>query len=172
MPKGKRFAHNAPPLQEIGRWLRYICSQIASTLARKVLQLDLELEQSVIGISSALRPWQVAYHINQHCGFDLRRDDDLELLLGKQKIHSCFQKFSFVLLEAESILYLVANAGSEGKLVPELGNSFDYFLLFDEIPGISTTQELLRQLKSAQVFTLVLPVEVNEKLRSKQHLVF
>jgi hypothetical protein len=26
MPKGKRFAHNAPPLQEIGRWLRYICS--------------------------------------------------------------------------------------------------------------------------------------------------
>lgn len=141
-------------------------------LIRKVLQLDLELEQSIIGISSALRPWQVAYHINRHCGFDLRRDEDLELLLGKQKTHSCFQKFSFALLEAESILYLVANAGSEGKLVPELGNTFDYFLLFDEIPGISSSKELLAQLKSAQIFTLVMTVEVNDKLRSKQHLVF
>jgi len=141
-------------------------------LARKVLQLTLELEQSVIGISTPLRPWQVAYYINLSCGLDLRRDEDLELLLGKQKSHSSFQKFSFVLPEAESVLYLVANTGSEGKLVPELGNTFDYFLLFDEIQGVSTTEELLRQLKSAQVFTLVMPIEVNEKLRSQQHLVF
>ena len=141
-------------------------------MARKVLQLTLELEQSVIGISTPLRPWQVAFYINQSCGFDLKRDEDLELLLGKQKSHSCFQKFSFVLPEAESVLYLVANTGSEGKLVPELGNAFDYFLLFDEIPGISNTEELLRQLKSAQVFTLLMPIEVNDKLRSQQHLVF
>lgn len=93
-------------------------------------------------------------------------------MLGRQKSLSFFQKFSFVLSEAESILYLVANTGSEGKLIPELGNSFDYFLLFDEIPELTATDELLRQLKLAQVFTLVRPVEVNDKLRSQQHLVF
>ena len=116
-------------------------------MARKVLHLDVELEKSVIGISTPLRPWQVAFHINKSCGFDLRRDEDLELMLGRQKSLSFFQKFSFVLSEAESILYLVANTGSEGKLIPELGNSFDYFLIFDEIPELTATDELLRQLK-------------------------
>jgi len=139
---------------------------------KKVLQVELALEQSVLGISTPLRPFQVAWQLNRLFGFDLRRDEDLELLLGRQKSLCQFQKFSFVLSEPETVIYLVANQGSEGKLIPELGSTFDYFLLYDEIPGISTTSELLQGIKSSQVFTIALPVEVNDKLRSKQHLVF
>ncbi len=145
---------------------------IPSAVAKKVLHFELELEQSVLGISTPLRPFQVAWHFNRLFGYDLRRVDDLELYLGKQKALCSFQKFAFLLSEPESVIYLVANAGSEGKLIPELGSTFDYFLLYDEIPGISTTPELLQTLRAAQVFTIALPVEVNEKLRSKQHLVF
>lgn len=141
-------------------------------MVKKILNVELELEQSVLGISSPLRPFQVAWQLNRLFDFDFRRDDDLELLMGKQKNLCQFQKFSFVLSEPESVIYLVANQGSEGKLVPELGSTFDYFLLYDEIPGISTTKALLQGIKEAQVFTIALPVEVNEKLRSKQHLVF
>jgi hypothetical protein len=74
--------------------------------------------------------------------------------------------------ELESVLYLVANAGSAGKLVPEYGNTFDYFLLFDEIDGLLSERQLLKGLKSIRDFTVVVPIKVDDKLRSKQHLVF
>jgi len=143
-----------------------------SKLAKKLLQAELELEQSVLGISTVLKPWQVAWQMNQSLGFALKRAEDLSLLLGRAKTLSYFQKFKFELPELESVLYLVANAGSAGKLVPEYGNTFDYFLLFDEIDGLLSERQLLKGLKSIRDFTVVVPIKVDDKLRSKQHLVF
>lgn len=141
-------------------------------MAKKLLQAELELEQSVLGISTVLKPWQVAWHINQALGFALERDDDLSLLLGRAKTLSFFQKFKFELPELESILYLVTNTGSAGKLVPEYGNTFDYFILFDDIDGLLSERQLLKGLKNIRDFTVVVPIKADEKLRSKQHLVF
>ncbi|MFN3529494.1 MAG: IPExxxVDY family protein [Bacteroidia bacterium] len=141
-------------------------------MARKVLDISIELEQSVIGISSPLKAWQVAWHLNRVLGLDFRRDEDYGLFLGRSKQLSYFQKFSCELAELECWLHLVANRGSDGLLVPELAKTFDYFLLFDEVPGMLEAHELLATLKSAQVFTLAVAVDTHEKLRSKQHLVF
>lgn len=141
-------------------------------MAKKLLQAELELEQSVLGISTVLKPWQVAWHLNQALGFNLERDEDLSLLLGRAKTLSYFQKFKFELPELESVLYLVANTGSAGKLVPEYGNTFDYFILYDEIDGLLNERQLLKGLKSIRDFTVVVSIKADEKLRSKQHLVF
>jgi hypothetical protein len=141
-------------------------------LAKKLLQAELELEQSVLGISTVLKPWQVAWQMNRALGFALERDEDLSLLLGRSKTLSYFQKFKFELPELESILYLVANTGSAGKLVPEYGNTFDYFILFDDIKGLLSERQLLKGLKTIRDFTVVVPIKADEKLRSKQHLVF
>jgi hypothetical protein len=141
-------------------------------LAKKLLQAELELEQSVLGISTVLKPWQVAWHMNQTLGFALERDEDLSLLLGRAKTLSYFQKFKFELPELESVLYLVANTGSAGKLVPEYGSTFDYFILYDEIDGLLSERQLLKGLKNIRDFTVVVPIKADEKLRSKQHLVF
>lgn len=141
-------------------------------MAKKSLHVELSLEQSLLGISTALKPWQVAWHLNQRLRTELVRDEDLALLLGKGKTLSYFQKFKFDLPEYESVLYLVANAGSAGKLVPEYGNTFDYFLLFDEIAGLFEGPQLTKQLKKVADFTVVMAIKADEKLRSHEHLVF
>lgn len=141
-------------------------------MARKVLDISIELEQSVIGISSPLKAWQVAWQLNRLFALDFRRDEDHALFLGRLKQLSFFQKFSCALPTFECQLNLVENRGSNGLLVPEFAKTFDYFLLFDEVPGMFETDELIATLKGVQVFTLAVEVPQNDKLRSKQHLVF
>ena len=141
-------------------------------MAKKLLQAELELEQSVLGISTVLKPWQVAWQMNQALGFDLKREEDLPLLPGRAKTLSYFQKFKYELPELGSMLHLVANTGSAGKLLPEFGSTFDYFIVFDDIEDLLSEEQLLRGLKKIRDLTVVVPIKADEKLRSKQHLVF
>lgn len=141
-------------------------------LAKKYLDIEPELDKALIGISTALKPYQVAWHLAQGLGVAFKREDDLELLIGRQKQWSCFQKFSCTLEDYETSLFLVANAGSAGVLIPEYAKTFDYFLLYDEIPELFEEDQLLRQLRKLRDFSLVMAVRADDKLRSKQHLVF
>lgn len=140
-------------------------------MAKKTLHIDIELEQALIGLSTAMKPFQVAWHLNTAFGWDFKRAEDLVLVLGKNKPLCHFQKFSHDLVELESIVYLVANNGSFGKLVPEY-KQLDYFMLFDEGAELLDGAVLSRHLKKLNLFGAVIPIEVNEKLRSSEHLVF
>lgn len=133
--------------------------------------MDIELEQSLVGLSTAMKPFQVAWHLNTAFGWDFKRDEDLALFMRRNKQLCQFQKFSCELLELESIVYLVANNGSSGKLVPEY-KQLDYFMLFDEGSELLDGVVLVRHLKKLNLFGAVIPIEVNEKLRSREHLVF
>lgn len=140
-------------------------------LAKKTLHINIELEQALIGLSTGMKPFQVAWHLNTAFGWDFKREEDLVLILRKNQPLCHFQKFSHELLELETIVYLVANNGSFGTLIPEY-KQLDYFLLFDEGEDMFDGTILTRHLKKLNLFGAVLPIEVNDKLRSREHLVF
>jgi hypothetical protein len=141
-------------------------------LAKKHLHLEPTLLKSIVGISSALKPYQVAWHLTQGLKADFKREEDLCILMGKEKQSSYFQNFSCLLPELDTVLNLVQNKGSDGSLIPEHARTFDYFLLYDEIPGYLEEEQLLQDLRNLKAFTMVLGIKADEKLRSKQHLVF
>lgn len=140
-------------------------------LAKRTLSYELDYDFSLIGISTGLRSYRTAWCINQTLEIQLARIDPLELLLPKTEVIAWFARYEYVIPELESSLYLLSNAGTQGFLVPEY-KTLDYFLLFDQETAALLTPDLVRTLRTIKLFQAVVPVEVDQKLRSKQHLVF
>jgi len=118
-----------------------------------------------------MRSYRTAWWINQTLDIQLQRAEPLELLLPKTEVLAWFARYEYLIPELESSLYLLSNVGTQGFLVPEY-KTLDYFLLFDQETAAILTPDLVRALRTIKLFQAVVPVEVDQKLRSKQHLVF
>ncbi len=140
-------------------------------LAKRTLSYELAYDFSLIGISTAMRSYRTAWWINQTLEISLVRDEPLELLLPRTNILAWFARYRYEIPELESCLYLLSNAGTQGYLVPEY-KTLDYFLHFDQETAAILTPDLVRSLRTIKLFQAVVPVEIDQKLRSKQHLVF
>jgi hypothetical protein len=140
-------------------------------LARRTLDYDLSYDFSLIGISSQLKPHSAAWWINKTLEIELECTDPLELLLPKTEILAWFPRYVYEVKDLEASLFLLSNAGTQGFLVPEF-KELDYFLLFEGESGSLLSPDLIRSLKTIKLFQAVTEVDVNQKLRSKTHLVF
>lgn len=140
-------------------------------LAKRTLSYELAYDFSLIGISTGLRSYRVAWWINRTLDIQLMRVEPLELLLPKTEVVAWFTRYEYLIPELESSLYLLSNAGTQGFLVPEY-KTLDYFLLFDQETAAILTPDLVRTMRTIKLFQAVVPVDVDQKLRSKQHLVF
>ncbi|WKV10843.1 IPExxxVDY family protein [Marivirga harenae] len=99
----------------------------------KLLQDTFKVDFQLLAISSALTDFQMAWHINQHTHFTLKRTKDhfIELKKGLHLNTSCFrhqtENISIKLLKNK----LNESEAQQAFLIPEMKN-IDYFLIIQD----------------------------------------
>lgn len=142
------------------------------TLARRTLAIDIDYDFTLLGIATPMKSYQAAWWINRSLGISLVRCEPLEILLPKSDNLAYFPRYQYRWPDTEgALLHLLGNAGTQGFLVPEF-KTLDYFLHFDEESSVFVDQACIRALRQIKLFQAVVQVEVDHKLRSKEHLVF
>ncbi len=96
-------------------------------MAKLTLDFEPEFDFLLIGISCHLKDYRFVWTINQHMDFQLKREEDLSMIVDKSKSKSLFSIFSFEDEENHIHYTLISNRGDAGVLIPEL-KQVDYFL--------------------------------------------
>jgi len=93
---------------------------------RNILKVEPFDNLTVMCISTALRDYALAWHINEKLGIQLNRKDDL--VTGNELIESGFSFYYYDQGENENIFNLIGN-NSDGNLLLKLPLRTDYFLI-------------------------------------------
>ena len=156
------------------------------------LDFDLELDFTLIGISSSLRDYRLCHFINKHTGllFQFGKESpidhngniktkpqeelDYHIITEKNKSKTSTHSFPMYRYCCESFeyeYYIINNKSLEnGVLIPELA-SFDYFMLIKHYIDIEDLNKLIDNLKSINDIMLVKEIEPTS-LKSKENLIF
>jgi len=144
---------------------------IENTLNKVTLKYELDLDFVLIAITSSLRDYRLCYFINKVTRLKLGKVEDHEIWmpmpLGKA-FFSCYADFSTT---SDTEFYLLANRGTDGRLlVPEMRGS-DYFMLirnFIDDEDLIALQEDIGGIAEVVVASEISP----QKLKSKENLIF
>jgi len=131
---------------------------------KKKLELEIELDLLLYGISCHAKDYRVAWHINKILGLDLKRADDLIIKITE---FALFQEFD----EEYQVTYtLVANRSENGPLIPER-KELDYFLLIEGAYDQMEENTILHDIKKSEIILAAFEIDVNS-LKSKELLIF
>lgn len=139
-------------------------------LNRTTLKFELDLDFVLVAITSQLKDYMFCYKVNKYLGTDFTKITDLEMLFNADEELFYFSRYLYVIPESETELYVIANRGSEGFLIPEM-KKVDFFLLIrnyidqDDLKGIISR---LNKIPEVLVAAEVDP----KKLKSKENLIF
>ena len=129
---------------------------------KSLLEPAFEPVDLLVGITTALRDYRVAYFLNKALDIDLKAVDDLPVYHEKLKHLVRFPLFWFHQKESRTNFYLTANNNGEMLLLSALRN-FNYFLIvksdaphdqFKDIP------RLLREVPGIQAAFPIVPESV------------
>ncbi|WP_132777930.1 IPExxxVDY family protein [Sphingobacterium alimentarium] len=156
------------------------------------LDFDLELDFTLIGISSSLRDYRLCHFINKHSGLKLQfgkespidhngniknkpqSELDYHVITEKSKtkyFKHHFPMYRYCCNQFEFEYYLINNKSLEnGVLIPEIAN-FDYFMLIKHYIDSEDLDRLIDNLKSIPDIMLVKEIEPIS-LKSKENLIF
>lgn len=156
------------------------------------LDFDLELDFTLIGISSSLRDYRLCHFINKHSGLKLqfgkespidhngniknKSQSELDYHVIPEKSKTKYFKHHFPMYrycceQFEFEYYLINNKSLEnGVLIPEIGN-FDYFMLIKHYIDSEDLDRLIDNLKSIPDIMLVKEIDPIS-LKSKENLIF
>lgn len=156
------------------------------------LDFDLELDFTLIGISSSLRDYRLCHFINKHTGLQLQfgkeslidhngnvkskpqEELDYHIITEKSKNKTSTHHFPVYRYCCESFeyeYYIINNKSLEnGVLIPEIAN-FDYFMLIKNYIDEEDLFKLIDNLKSINEIMLVKEIEPIS-LKSKENLIF
>lgn len=138
-------------------------------LNRFTLKYELDLDFVLIAITSSLKDYRLAFKINRHISKDFARIEDLSVPLASSG-HSFFSRYIYQIPESETDLFLLANKGTEGYLIPEMKN-VDYFILIKNFIDQEDIDQLISGLNA--IPEVVVAAEVDPgKLKSKENLIF
>jgi hypothetical protein len=92
------------------------------------LSLDKEYinDYTLIGIACHLKDYRLIYNVNRSLNFDLKKEDDLNIYLSKEKKEVMFSFYRYIGENTE--YYVLANRTTDGILIPEY-KKIDYFLI-------------------------------------------
>lgn len=111
----------------------------------------------------------LAFKINRQTSKDFARIDDLSVPRASLG-YSFFSRYYYQVPESETDLFLLANKGTEGYLIPEMKN-VDYFILIRNFMDQEDFDYLLGGLN--RIPEVVVAAEVDPgKLKSKENLIF
>lgn len=125
------------------------------------LETDFEKQDALIGISSHLRDYRLAYLINQSLGFALEKADDLPAFISKSDKPSLFSCYTYEDCEKQLTYFLLSNAGAEGLLVPSQREA-GYFLLMRGLVSLEMETSTVLKLKKVPNVLTVYPIDQNK----------
>lgn len=137
------------------------------------LNVSYEYDFDLIGISTTVREYKLAWAINNLLGIRLVKDKDLEIAFK----NDTFVIISNFIYETEnSVFRLLKNrsfeqgVGSQGFLVPEL-KDFDYIALISGYEDTLSLEELIQKMKTLTEIDYLQRINI-EQLKSKENLIF
>lgn len=137
-------------------------------MKKRKLDIDFEYDFELLGISSSVKFYKLAWAINQKLNIRLVSMDDYELDSVKGKPKALFGYYSYV--KEPLHIELFRNKSSEGQnqyLIPEFMH-FDYVLKFTDQLQSFADQEIQKELKEVKWIEYISPLEVNN-LKSKDN---
>jgi len=140
-------------------------------MGKKKLDLEIEVEASVVGIVSSLKDYKLAWKINQVFKIELVLDEDLVIDLTKGNSltlsNYCYQT-DFVKIN------LVKNKGINKEKAVYLAKELpqiDYFLLIEGEDQFMEMAEIIQQLQSINEISFVQLIDMT-KLKSRDNFIF
>lgn len=135
------------------------------------LKYELDLDFTLIAITSPLKDYRLCYFINKYSGLNLSKIQDHDAWLSASDEQRSFSRYAAISETSETEFYLLANRGNEGGiLVPEMRHS-DYFLLIRNFIDEEDLDALLSNLNA--IPDVVVASEISpQKLKSKENLIF
>lgn len=132
-----------------------------------------EYEFDLIGVSTTVKEYKLAWAINNVLGIRLVKDKDVEMDFK----NDTFVVISNFIYETEnSVFRLLRNrsfdqgAGSQSFLVPEL-KDFDYMVLISGFEDTFSIEEVTHQLKALPEIEFLQRINISQ-LKSKENLIF
>jgi len=139
-------------------------------LNRTTLKFELDLDFVLLAVTSQLKDYMFCFKINKQLGTDFCKVTDLELPFNASNEIFYFSRYFFLMPETETELYIIANKGTEGFLVPEMKKA-DFFLLIRNYIDEDDLKLIISKLN--KIPEVLVTVEVDpKKLKSKENLIF
>ncbi len=137
---------------------------------RTTLKFELDLDFVLLAITSQLKDYIFCFKINKQLGTDFCKVTDLEHPFNASDKTFYFSRYFYLMPQTETELYIIANKGTEGFLVPEM-KKVDFFLLIRNYIDDDDLKLIISKLN--KVPEVLVAVEVDpKKLKSKENLIF
>lgn len=139
-------------------------------MSRKILSFELDLDFILIALRSPLRDYRLCYHINKELHTDFRKTADycLPLFGGAEPMQ--FSQYVYNIEASETEFYIIANHGTTGCLIPEMGST-NYFLLIKNHFDDEDLENVLLRLKKIAFIESVKQIDP-KNIKSHENLLF
>lgn len=123
----------------------------------------------LFGIVSQEKAYRLAWLINNHCGYQLVREDDHTFWDEDGKVNASYTLFSYKDQINHLYFYLLENKDESNVLIPELRN-LNYFMMVQGALEFFSPEQARNTFKDINEIQLVTEID-QHKLRSKQNLI-
>lgn len=139
-------------------------------LNRKILSFELDLDFILIAITAGLRDYRLCYHLNKELNTDFRKVADYGLSLFPSTEPMQFSQYFYKVEASETEFYIIANLGTAGFLIPEMGNT-NYFMLIKNHFDQEDIDQMLLKLQNIESIETVVRVDP-KSIISNENLLF
>lgn len=137
---------------------------------KTTLKFELDLDFVLVAITTQLKDYMFCFKTNKQLGTDFCKITDLELSFNADEEPFYFSRYFYLMPESETELYIIANKGTEGFLVPEM-KKVDFFLLIQNYIDEDDLKAIISGLN--KIPEVLVAAEVDpKKLKSKENLIF
>lgn len=135
---------------------------------RLTLKYELDLDFVLIAITSQLKDYVLCFKLNRQLNISLYKID--ELIIESNFKEFFFSRYQYQIPESETDVYLLANKGDLGYLVPEM-KGVDYFIIIRNYISKEEVEHLIDEINKLPEVLAAIEVEPR-KLKSKENLIF
>ncbi|MEY3397992.1 MAG: hypothetical protein RL220_586 [Bacteroidota bacterium] len=122
----------------------------------------------LIGVSTHERDYRLAWAVNLALGWNLSRDEDLEIPARSRRPASKHSVFVYSAEENSGVYYLIENKSASGLLMPAV-QQFQFLIKVDDMPD-ELFNEFLTGLRSANYVMTAVEISL-EGLKEKENLI-
>ncbi|HEX8545431.1 MAG TPA: IPExxxVDY family protein [Cytophagaceae bacterium] len=135
---------------------------------RLTLKYELDLDFVLIAITSQLKDYMLCFKLNKQLNINFYKIDELVIESNAKDIF--FSRYQYQLPESETDVYLLANKGDQGYLVPEM-KQVDYFIIIRNYISEEEVEQFVDSINKLPEVLVAVEVEPR-KLKSKENLIF
>ncbi len=119
---------------------------------------------TLIGITSQLKDYRLAFHINRESGLSLGKQDDLPVFSEKDEAIVEFPLFSYFETERRLYYYLIGNNNSSLKMV-SVYKQADFLMVLKGLPDSERTPALMSVIRKINGVQMVFILE-NDRIKN------